>query len=147
MIQIARVEDGNVVEIREIDRITSIGKHKRHLWFRIYDKIPKYDDFYEQLEGPVRNINEKDITLTYTVTPLPKEYFNDLLRGEKQKRLRQLITLDQQVELLLSMHKGEVIDDHFLAVLDKVQILMNKFYELSNMDKLPKDFEDNKYWE
>lgn len=146
MIQIARVEDGNILEIREIDKMSSIGKHKRYLWTRIYDKVPTYDKFYQQLEGPLRNINEKSITLTYDVVDLPKEHFDILLRAEEYKRIRYLISQDQLIELILLMHSGDEIDDHFLGTLDKIKLIRTKSYELSIMDKLPKDYEDDKYW-
>ena len=147
MIKIARVEDGNIMEIREIEKMTEIGKHKRHLWMKIVDNPPTYDNFYQELEGPTRSINEKTITMRYVLKDRSKDFFNMLIGAEEQKRILNIISISEMTELLLLVASGEDLDDHFLAILDKVEVLKQKAHDLKIQDKLPKDFRDNKYWQ
>lgn len=131
----ARVEDGKIMEYRDLD-MRGVGKHKRGMWKKVIDNPPNYNMITEVVDAPIVSINEATITYKYVVR---KKTLSELQHEVKEEEYRRAKIYKSPYELYKDYVSGIKADQY-------LRDLANASKELQMLKSIPLDFADDKYW-
>jgi hypothetical protein len=86
MAKYARVEDGVVIEYREMEP-TDIPAHKASIWLPVEEPAPVYSRFYQVASGPFQVIYPDKVAFEYTITDRPITQLHALVDQERDRRI------------------------------------------------------------
>lgn len=156
---LARVEDGVVLELRDI-ALEDVPEHKRSLWRILVDNIPVFSADTQSLVKAAPTITDVEVVLNYTVESRPIEEVKSGVKEEAFRRIVSLYSEKDQLNMLINMIQlmetwrvtGKWTLEEELAAtalqqgFTQIVGLVNKSKEISEMKDIPLDYKSDRNW-
>lgn len=164
---IARIENGAVVEIRDIE-IDSVPVHKRGAWRTVVDLPPDYDPRIERRSVAGWQITETEALRQYTITPHARPMMIQAVKAEAQRRIiaatgatdimscltKQMNAQMRGAELINIKASGGTLTAEqqaeataLQALADTIKIIRSKSNEIESLDPIPADYAADARWQ
>ena len=164
--KIARIENGKVVETREMT-IEDVPEHKRHLWRTIVDQPPAFDYLVESRVKAGWQVTATEAFRQYTIVPHSRDMMVRAVKAEAQRRIivvtgatdmtgclvKQMNAQMRAAELINIKTEGgaltaeqQVESDALKALADAIKYIRARSNDIEALDPIPSDFAADVRW-
>lgn len=138
--KIARIENGTVVEVREL-ALADVPKHKRKHWREIVDDLPEFDPRIESASESGWKITKAKARKLYVVTRHAREMQVMAIKNETQRRIIAATGASDIIGCLIKQQNG--LSPKVEAEITRLRAKSN---EIEALDPLPADWASDKRW-